>query len=120
MGAGAVQFHLLDQGFGIREALVLTNEVDELDLDLLTVKIAVEIEKEYLKDGRAVIERGPGAKVCRAVVALLTADPELARGKHLFECPMATGYKKWVQTSEEISNPYMGKAMPACGAAAEW
>src|SRR5690606_34945183 len=45
-------------------------EVDELDLDLLTVKIAVEIEKEYLKDGRAVIERGPGAKVCRAVVAL--------------------------------------------------
>ena len=59
-------------------------------------------------------------EVSRAVVALLTADPELARGKYLFECPMATGYKKWVQTSEEISNPYMGKAMPACGAAAEW
>ena len=59
-------------------------------------------------------------EVSRAVVALLTTEPELARGRYLFECPMASGYKKWVQTSEGISNPYMGKAMPACGAAAEW
>lgn len=59
-------------------------------------------------------------EVSQAVVALLEADPKLAEGRHLFECPMASGYKKWVQTNDEISNPYMGKAMPKCGVTAEW
>jgi membrane fusion protein, copper/silver efflux system len=33
---------------------------------------------------------------------------------------MAEGFEKWVQTSEEISNPFMGKRMLACGSASTW
>ena len=53
--------------------------------------------------------------VSRHVVALLTAEASLARGLHVFECPMAEGYGRWVQPSADISNPYMGTRMPACG-----
>ncbi len=34
---------------------------------------------------------------------------------HLFECPMASPYGKWLQTEPDISNPYMGSRMPRCG-----
>lgn len=53
--------------------------------------------------------------VSRHVVALLRAEPALAQGLFVFECPMAEGYRKWVQRSAEISNPYMGRRMPRCG-----
>jgi membrane fusion protein, copper/silver efflux system len=59
-------------------------------------------------------------EVSRPMVALIAADPKLAEGRHLFECPMAEGYQKWVQTSATVSNPYMGKKMPTCGTAAGW
>jgi len=49
------------------------------------------------------------------LVALLGDDPSLANGRHVFECPMAEGYGRWVQPSAELSNPYMGSAMPTCG-----
>ena len=41
---------------------------------------------------------------------------KLARGVpgyHVVHCPMAN--KDWVQTSKEVSNPYMGKEMLTCG-----
>jgi len=60
------------------------------------------------------LRRGFG-EVSRPLVALLGASPALARGLHVFECPMASGYRKWVQRSEGISNPYMGTRMPRCG-----
>ena len=53
--------------------------------------------------------------VSRHLVALLRAEPSLAEGLFVFECPMADGYGKWVQRRAEISNPYMGRRMPACG-----
>lgn len=56
----------------------------------------------------------------RAVVALLADAPELREGRHVFECSMASGYKKWVQTDEEIANPYMGTKMLSCGSGTEW
>ncbi len=59
-------------------------------------------------------------EVSRHLVALLTADPSLRKGLHVFECPMAAGYKKWVQKDAKISNPYMGKKMPRCGGESEW
>lgn len=59
-------------------------------------------------------------EVSRPVVGLLTAEPKLAEGRHLFECPMADGFQKWVQTNDKISNPYMGKRMLACGSAVAW
>jgi hypothetical protein len=33
---------------------------------------------------------------------------------------MAKGYKKWVQVSEAVSNPYMGSEMLECGTEAEF
>lgn len=36
-------------------------------------------------------------------------------GQHVFTCPMAKA--DWLQTdSKKVSNPYMGKKMPTCGA----
>lgn len=59
-------------------------------------------------------------EVSRAVVGLIAAAPSLRAGRHLFECPMAQGYKRWVQTSDRIANPYMGSAMLECGAGRAW
>ncbi len=59
-------------------------------------------------------------EVSRAVVALLAAEPSLQPGRHLYECPMAEGYKKWVQVDEKIANPYMGSQMLECGAEAKY
>ena len=33
---------------------------------------------------------------------------------------MAPGFKRWMQPSAELENPYMGQAMPTCGSSAEW
>lgn len=32
-----------------------------------------------------------------------------------YSCPMAKGYKKWLQADADMANPYMGKAMLKCG-----
>lgn len=58
--------------------------------------------------------------VSRAMVLLLSKAPSLQRGLHLYECPMAEGYEKWVQKAEAVSNPYMGSKMPQCGTAADF
>lgn len=50
-----------------------------------------------------------------AYIAMLVKMPGMATGLHAFSCPMAKGYKKWVQKSDTIDNPYMGKRMPGCG-----
>ena len=59
-------------------------------------------------------------EVSRAFVALLRAAPALQAGRHLFHCPMAQGFPKWVQTTEKMANPYMGKAMLECGSERPW
>tara|TARA_R110002096_G_scaffold434832_1_gene658025 strand:+ start:252 stop:884 length:633 start_codon:yes stop_codon:yes gene_type:complete len=53
--------------------------------------------------------------VSESIVALLTSAPEAAKAYHVFECPMAKGYKRWAQPSAELQNPYMGAAMLTCG-----
>ena len=59
-------------------------------------------------------------EISRHVVELLAADKMLAQGKFVFECPMAKGYRKWVQTSDALENPYMGKRMLHCGGESTW
>lgn len=59
-------------------------------------------------------------EVSRHVVALLAADKALAEGKHVFECPMAEGYQKWVQATAKLENPYMGSKMLSCGGESTW
>jgi len=58
--------------------------------------------------------------VSQALIAVLSAEPSLQDGRHLYECPMAKGYKKWVQLSEGVSNPYMGTDMLQCGTEADF
>jgi hypothetical protein len=54
-------------------------------------------------------------EVSRHVVALLRREQSLAADLHVFVCPMASGFQKWVQPTDELSNPYMGSSMPQCG-----
>jgi hypothetical protein len=54
--------------------------------------------------------------VSEAVVAMLTAAPDTAGHYHIFECPMAKGYKRWAQPGATLENPYMGAKMLSCGA----
>jgi membrane fusion protein, copper/silver efflux system len=58
--------------------------------------------------------------VSKPMVELLEADPKLREGQHLFECPMADGYGKWVQPHAKIQNPYMGTKMLECGGKKDW
>ena len=51
----------------------------------------------------------------RAYITLLSQDPERAKGKYAFRCPMAKGYKLWVQLTDKLENPYMGQRMIDCG-----
>lgn len=54
-------------------------------------------------------------EVSQPIVALLTAVPTAAKDYHVFECPMAKGYKRWAQTDKQMANPYMGTRMLECG-----
>ena len=54
-------------------------------------------------------------EVSKPIVALLTAVPTAAKDYHVFECPMAKGYKRWAQTDKQMANPYMGTKMLECG-----
>lgn len=59
-------------------------------------------------------------EVSRSLIAVLSSEPSLQQSRHVYECPMAKGYKKWVQVSKGVSNPYMGSAMPQCGVEADF
>ncbi len=59
--------------------------------------------------------RAAFGELSKRVVSLLAGEPKLREGRFLFVCPMATGYKKWVQTSASLNNPYWGKRMLTCG-----
>jgi membrane fusion protein, copper/silver efflux system len=60
------------------------------------------------------------AELSKYFVALASADPRLAEGWTLFECPMAKGFPKWFQRSDRLGNPYMGQKMLQCGTESEW
>lgn len=59
-------------------------------------------------------------EVSRQLVALVAAEPSLAKGRHVFYCPMAKGYHKWIQPTADLANPYMGKRMLKCGSKTNW
>jgi uncharacterized lipoprotein NlpE involved in copper resistance len=59
-------------------------------------------------------------QVSEALITLISGEPSLRKGQHVFECPMAQGYKKWVQPTERIANPYMGTQMLECGSPSKW
>ncbi len=55
------------------------------------------------------------SELSRVLVALAGSDARLLEGEHVFLCPMAPGYQKWLQPSATLDNPYMGTKMPTCG-----
>lgn len=78
-------------------------------LDLANAARAVGSAKD-IEAGRAAF-----GDLSRLTVALATGTPQLRQGWHLFRCPMATGYQKWIQASPALNNPYWGKRMLTCG-----
>jgi hypothetical protein len=84
-------------------------------------QIASSSDSAASKSGKGIAEaRDAFGEVSKHLIALISAEPELASGHHVFECPMAKGYPKWVQQSEAVSNPYLGQEMATCGVASEW
>ena len=51
----------------------------------------------------------------KALITWLAANPDAAKGLFSFQCPMTKTYQKWVQRTEVVQNPYLGKQMPHCG-----
>lgn len=51
----------------------------------------------------------------KQVITVLTKSPAQAKGITTYFCPMAKGYKKWIQADKDMANPYMGKRMLKCG-----
>lgn len=64
--------------------------------------------------------RAAFSEVSRYLILLAAADPRLAEDRYVFECPMVETFPRWIQTSAEIENPFMGRMMSACGGAADW
>jgi hypothetical protein len=84
-------------------------------------QLASSAESAASKAGEGLPEaREAFGEVSRHLIALISAEPELASGRYVFECPMAKSYPKWVQQSESVANPYMGREMATCGSASEW
>lgn len=88
--------------------------------DLASAKIAA---RKIWGNGaaRAIAMSDSLASARAAFVSLSKSAIDAARGKsglYAFHCPMfqaETGGADWVQRSDRISNPYLGKAMSACG-----
>lgn len=56
----------------------------------------------------------------RHAIALVAAAPQLGEGRRAFECTMASGYQKWIQSGPGIANPYFGSEMLTCGSGSDW
>ena len=54
-------------------------------------------------------------EVSKAMIEAAVKEPALAEGLVTYRCPMAEGYKKWVQLGPPMRNPYMGQKMLECG-----
>jgi Cu(I)/Ag(I) efflux system membrane fusion protein len=77
--------------------------------------VGAEAAKQLGAESNLDKARIPFGEVSKTLVMLAGADPRLAKGRHVFDCPMTKTYNKWIQSSEQMSNPYMGPKMLACG-----
>ena len=65
-------------------------------------------------------QRREFGELSRHLISLMVAVPSLQKSRFVFSCPMAKGYKKWVQVKKKMENPYMGQEMLECGSESEW
>lgn len=103
-----------DDAWALR-ARKLADEATAAKLDVLAMHAA-----KLASAADLVAARVEFAAVSREIVTLIAKHRELAKNRHVFECPMVKGYNKWVQPSSEMANPYMGPAMLACGGESTW
>lgn len=59
-------------------------------------------------------------EVSRNLLTLTGQDGQGVEGWHVFACPMAQGFERWIQPMEEMANPYMGPSMLECGVEVDW
>ncbi len=76
--------------------------------------------EEIANATEAAAARRPFGELSQTLIALAGADPRLGEGLQLFECPMTSGFRQWVQTSPRPQNPYMGQKMLECGVRTTW
>ena len=62
------------------------------------------------------------AELNRVLLPVVGADPEIAAGWTVYECPMTDGFGRWMQpgSDEDLENPFMGQEMLMCGGAVGW
>lgn len=77
--------------------------------------IATEAASVASSSADIVKARQAFGELSKAVLSLLVANPDLAKGRVVVECPMTSTYKKWLQTDEKVRNPYYGSTMLECG-----
>jgi Cu(I)/Ag(I) efflux system membrane fusion protein len=84
------------------------------------VDLAVERSRELETAKDLEGARAAFGKLSEPVVTLMAADARLIKERNVFECPMVSGFNKWLQKGERLENPYMGKKMLACGSESTW
>lgn len=71
-----------------------------------------------LPEAKAIAEAKSISDARKAFKALSARAVTLARGQpgyFIAHCTMFPGGADWVQTTDQVSNPYWGKSMPHCG-----
>lgn len=79
---------------------------------------AAQAAAKALPEAKAVAAAASITDARKAFKALSTQAVGLARGRPGFfiaHCSMFPGGADWVQTTDQLSNPYWGKSMPHCG-----
>ncbi|MGH1348833.1 MAG: hypothetical protein ACRBN8_45275 [Nannocystales bacterium] len=106
-----------DLGMATSGASALRSAARTASLDALA-SASESLAKAPSGDADAVRKAFGG--VSHALISALSKHSELRQTLHVFECPMAPAYGKWVQRDANLENPYMGKSMLKCGSASEW
>ncbi len=76
--------------------------------------------REVARAGDIEAARLSYGELSRAMVTLASRVPALREGRHVFMCPMAKGYQKWLQKEPSLRNPYFGAKMLTCGENGDW
>lgn len=105
----------LEQAANRAAALVSTPLQARVQAIALSASHVKQVQGKNLEELRTAF-----GHVSRSIILLISAEPALEQGLNVIECPMATGFKKWVQPSDTVSNPYMGTKMLTCGVKSTW
>jgi len=81
---------------------------------------ATEAAESLQKAGSLQDARASFAQLSQELTGLAACEPKLAAGWHLFECSMTSGFNRWMQSGDQVENPYQGKAMQTCGSPSDW